>query len=116
MSGSWVVAGARRASNVDTPRRPLLGGGWGALQLAARRETLTFGSLDPMDQPPLVVHRAVRVPGSQDAATTIGVTWYATRWIRFQANAVHERLRGAVSEPMPPARMWTRLIRFQVVM
>ena len=61
-------------------------------------------------------YRAVGVPGSQDAATTIGVTWYATRWIRFQANAVHERLRGAVSEPMPPARMWTRLIRFQVVM
>lgn len=115
VSGSWVVAGARRASNVDNPRRPLFGGGWGALQLAARREALTFGSLDPMDEPPLVRHRAVRVPGSQDAATTIGVTWYATRWFRFQANAVNERLRGAVSEPMLRDRIWTRLIRFQVV-
>jgi len=114
VSGSWVVAGARRASNVDTPRRPLFGGGWGALQLAARREALTFGSFDVPD-PPLVIHRAVRVPGSQDAATTIGVTWYATRWIRFQANAVHERLRGAMSDPLPPARIWSRLIRFQVV-
>ena len=115
VSGSWVVAGARRASNVDTPRRPLFGGGWGALQLAARREALTFGSLDPVDELPLARHRAVRVPGGQDAATTFGVTWYATRWIRFQANAVHERLRGAMADPLPPARIWSRLVRFQVV-
>jgi phosphate-selective porin OprO and OprP len=114
VSGSWVVAGAPRASNVDNPRHPVFRGGWGSLQLAARREALTFGSLDVPDAP-LVIHRAARVPGSQDAATTIGVTWYATRWFRFQANGVYERLRSPSSEPMPPARIWSRLIRVQVV-
>lgn len=114
ISGSWVVAGARRASNVDNPRRPVFGGGWGALQVAARREALTFGSLDLAD-PPLVVHRAMSVPGAQDVATTLGITWYATRWFRFQANAVHERLRGALSDPAPPGRIWSRLVRLQVV-
>jgi phosphate-selective porin len=64
---------------------------------------------------PLVIHRATSIPGSQYTATTAGLTWYATRWTRIQANVVHERLRGALSEPAPPSRVWDRLIRFQVV-
>ena len=114
ISGSWVVAGAKRASNVDVPRAPLFGGGWGSLQLAVRQEALTFGRLDVRDAP-LVIHRATSIPGSQYTATTAGLTWYATRWTRIQANVVHERLRGALSEPAPPSRVWDRLIRFQVV-
>ena len=51
VSGSWVAAGAKRASNVDEPRSPLFGGGWGSLQLAVRQEALTFGRLDVRDAP-----------------------------------------------------------------
>lgn len=114
ISGSWVAAGAKRASNVDKPRTPLFGGGWGSLQLAVRQEALTFGRLDVRDTP-VVIHRATSIPGSQYTATTAGLTWYATRWTRIQANVVRERLRGALSEPAPPSRVWDRVIRFQVV-
>jgi len=114
ISGSWVAAGAKRASNVDKPRTPLFGGGWGSLQLAVRQEALTFGRLDVRDAP-LVIHRATSIPGSQYTATTAGLTWYPTRWTRIQANVVRERLRGALSAPAPPSRVWDRLVRFQVV-
>jgi phosphate-selective porin OprO/OprP len=114
ISGSWVAAGAERASNVDKPRAPLFGGGWGSLQLAVRHESLMFGHLDVPD-PPLVIHRATLIPGSQDMATTVGMTWHANRWVRVQANMVRERLRGALSEPAPPSALWNRLVHFQVV-
>ncbi len=114
ISGSWVAAGAKRASNVDVPRTPLFGGGWGSVQLAVRQEALTFGRLDVSDAP-LVIHRATSIPGSQYTATTAGLTWYATRWTRIQANVVRERLRGALSEPASPSTVWDRVVRFQVV-
>jgi len=114
VSGSWVVAGAERASRVDEPRTPLFGGGWGALQLAVRQEELTFGRLDAAGAP-LVIHRAIAIPGVREGATTGGVTWYATRWTRLQVNLVREQLRGALPQPAPPSRVWSRLISLQVV-
>jgi phosphate-selective porin len=113
ISGSWVVAGADRASKVDEPRAPLFGGGWGSLQLAVRQEALTFGRFDA--DAPLVIHRAESIPGSEDTATTAGLTWYATRWTRIQVNVVRERLRGTLRAPAPPSRVWDRLVSFQVV-
>jgi phosphate-selective porin OprO/OprP len=115
VSGSWVVAGATRASNVDNPRKPLFGGGFGSLQLAIRHEALMFGDVDVAD-PPLVTHRTAVIPGSEDQATTAGFTWYATRWTRIQVNVVREQIRGVLPEPVPPARIWDRLIRFQLVL
>jgi phosphate-selective porin OprO/OprP len=42
VSGSWLVTGEDKASN-DVPRRTVLRGGPGAVELAARIERLTFG-------------------------------------------------------------------------
>ena len=72
---------------------PLFGGGWGSLQLALRHEALTFGQLG-LSTAPIVPHRATSIPGSQEMATTGGLTWYANRWTRIQINVVRERLRG----------------------
>ena len=81
--------------------------------MAARHEGLTFGRLD-MPDAPLVVHRAMAIPGSQDAATTGGLTWYANHWVRVQMNIVRERLRGVLPDPAPPPRVWDRLLSVQI--
>lgn len=114
VSGSWVAAGATRASKVDEPRAPLFGGGWGSLQLALRHEALTFGQLG-LSTAPIVPHRATSIPGSQEMATTGGLTWYANRWTRIQINVVRERLRGEVPTPAPPREIWDRVVRIQLV-
>jgi hypothetical protein len=62
-----------------------------------------------------VIHRAIAIPGVREGATTGGVTWYATRWTRLQVNLVREQLRGALPQPAPPSRVWSRLISLQVV-
>ncbi len=51
LSGTWAITGERKADGLDTPRRPFLQGGAGAIELAARIEALTFGSVATGDLP-----------------------------------------------------------------
>ncbi len=113
LSGSWAMTGDAKARGLDNPRRPLLRGGIGAIELAARIESLAFGegtepgaSLSP---------RAEVLLGNRDRLITVGANWYINRWVKLQGNVIRDTLRDPARGPLPSAATyWSRVFRVQV--
>ncbi|MBI4477194.1 MAG: hypothetical protein HY654_08470 [Acidobacteria bacterium] len=113
-SATWAATGERKSQGLDTPRRPFLQGGFGALEVAVRVEELRFGSEKPSSLPS-TSPRAFTVLGNSDRALTVGVNWYLNRWIKMQGNVVREEIRDPARGPLPAQpSFWSRLIRFQL--
>jgi phosphate-selective porin len=116
VSGTYLVTGERKTTGPDAPRRSLLRGGWGALELAARIERIRFGSLARGDAATLSARTEVVLPNA-DRAITMGVNWIPVRGVKLQANLIHETLSDPARGPLPsrPA-FWSRVMRFQIAM
>ena len=113
VSGTWAVTGERKSRGLDSPPNPLFQGGIGAVELAARLETLGFGdgavpgaSLSP---------RAPILLGNRDRVITFGANWYVNRWVKVQANLIRDSLRDPSHGPKPDAAgFWSHALRVQV--
>jgi phosphate-selective porin OprO/OprP len=111
LAGTWLITGEEKKGNIE-PARPLLQGGPGAVEIAGRVESITFGSSSAND-PPAPGPRARRVLEKRDAVWTIGVNWYLTEFLRVQANVIREqREEGAIVLPTL-GRTWSRTFRVQ---
>jgi phosphate-selective porin len=114
VSGTWALTGERKASGLDNPRRPVLRGGPGAIELACRIESLRFasgsGGTDFSESP-----RADDILGNRDRAVTLGVNWYLNRWFKLQLNGIHETISDPSQGPLPQRPgFWSRVLRFQL--
>lgn len=114
ISGSYALTGEQKSDGLDQPRRPFLQGGFGAIEVAARFEKLSFGSTassaDASTSP-----RADAVLGNSDLAATFGVNWYLNRWVKIQANLIRERIDDPSRGPLPSqASFWSRVLRVQL--
>jgi phosphate-selective porin OprO and OprP len=111
LSGTWLITGEEKKGNID-PARPLLQGGFGALEIAGRVEALTFGSRS-RSGPALPGPRAARILETRDMAWTLGLNWYVNRFVRVQANAIREqREEGGATLPALGGA-WGRTFRVQ---
>jgi phosphate-selective porin OprO and OprP len=97
-SGTWVVTGERKRARVE-PRKSVLDGGLGAIELAARLERLSFGD---------VVYpvggfgpRPEDLLGNSEWVSTVGVTWFATNRFKVQGNLIFESISDAGRSPAP---------------
>ena len=114
VSGTWAITGENKASGLVTPRRPLPGGGFGAVEVAARIERLEFRS-DAAGQAPSTSPRADVILGNADRALTFGVNWYMNRWIKVQGNIIRESIDNPAQGPLPShPTFWSRVIRLQL--
>ena len=115
VSGSWVLTGEPKLDGIE-PRRPLFGGGAGAVEVATRLERLGFGSSFD-GEPELSNPRAANLLEVAVRAWTVGVNWYVNRWAKIQFNAIRE-LTGPADDPTgaDETTTWTRVVRFQFVM
>jgi phosphate-selective porin OprO/OprP len=114
LSGTWAVTGEHKADGLNTPRRPFLQGGAGAIELAARIDELTFGSV-ATDGLPSTSPRADVVSGNSNRAVTAGVNWYLNRFVKVQANLVRETLADPSRGPMPEKpSFWSSVFRVQL--
>jgi phosphate-selective porin OprO/OprP len=114
VSGTWALTGEAKAQGLDRPRRPLLRGGIGAIEFAARIERLSFGSAADRESPS-EGPRAEVIAGNSDHVETFGVNWYANRWVKIQFNVVRDTLRDPLQGPLPDkAGYWSRVLRFQL--
>jgi phosphate-selective porin OprO/OprP len=115
MSATCVLTGESKSGGVE-PKRPLFRGGAGAIEVAARFERTQFGSNaagEPAENNP----RAANLLENGEDAWTAGVNWYLNRWVRIQANAIHERIRDIERSPISGRNtFWTRVVRLQFVM
>lgn len=115
VSGTWVLTGERKAGGVE-PRKPLLTGGFGAMELAARYERARFGSSDP-SEPPEANPRAANLVETGTAAWTAGVNWYLNRWTRLQFNGVRESFDEIARSPVAGhSGFWSGVCRLQFVL
>lgn len=112
VSGIVAVTGEKK-SNVDKPKKPLFQGGFGAVEVGARVESLKFTSGTAGEQGSRSP-RADTILGNGDRVTTFGVNWYINRFFKIQANFIREKLDDPTQGPLPSkASFSTKAIRFQ---
>jgi phosphate-selective porin OprO and OprP len=117
VSGTLAITGERKSDGLETPQRPFhpfsKWGGFGAIEVASRFETLGFGSAGGKGNLSTST-RADNVLGNADHVLTWGVNWYLNRWVKIQANLIREHLHDPSMGPVPGrASFWSRVIRFQ---
>ena len=114
-SGTVVLTGEKK-SNVDRPKKPLFQGGFGAIEVGARVESLKFKSGTDGEQGS-TSPRADTIIGNADQVTTFGVNWYINRFFKIQANFIREKLDDPSQGPLPSkASFTTKAVRFQFSM
>ena len=112
-SGTWLLTGERKDSDVR-PRRPLFQGGFGAVETAVRFERLSFGSTATNGEPAFANPRAANLLRNREDIVTVGLSWYLNRWFKVQANAVHESFKDPERTPLPGVRsFWSYVSRLQ---
>jgi phosphate-selective porin len=99
LAGTWTITGERKRGRVE-PRRPLLQGGFGAVEIGARVERLVFSSTTHPGAP-FNPQLAVQLVGNAERATTLSGSWYPNRWIKVQGNAVFESVNDPDRSPAP---------------
>lgn len=99
VSSAWVVTGERKRARVE-PRKSVLAGGFGAVEVAARLERLGF---DAAIYPGGVVHgpRPEDLTANSIWVTTLGTTWFAHNRVKVQANLVRESISDPARSPAP---------------
>jgi phosphate-selective porin len=112
VSATSFVLG-RLKSNRAAPRTPLWGGGIGAIQIAARVESLASRSSAPGEEP-LPSPRAPTIRPNDIRALTLGVNWFPVRFVKLQWNVIREHVEDPERRP-DPSRPWgtTGLFRVQ---
>jgi phosphate-selective porin len=112
VSGTYAITGDKKA-DVDKPRKPLFQGGYGAIEVAARVESLSFHS-GTSGEVGSSAPRADTILGNRDQVTTLGVNWYVNRWIKIQGNYIREKLDDPSQGPLPgKAAFSSTVFRFQ---
>jgi len=116
VTGAWVALGKMKSRGGTPENPPLTGGGFGAVELAARLDVLTFFSgLGPglpsrSPRAPTILPNSVRT-------WTFGPTWYLNRFAKIQINGQRERLTDIERKAViGQNRFWTGIVRLQFAM
>jgi phosphate-selective porin OprO and OprP len=117
VAGTWVVTGERKRRPVK-PANPLPGGGFGAVEVAARYERLWFDSVGTTDTSIAFRNpRAENILLTGDKAFTIGVNWTLNRWVKVQFNGIRQQVEDPERNPIPDGgAFWSRVLRFQFLL
>jgi phosphate-selective porin OprO and OprP len=115
VSGTWVLTGEDKTRPLKAAA-PLLQGGFGAVEAAARYERIWFGSLGP-GGPPFRNSRAETIYPAGEKALTLGINWTLNRFTKIQVNAIREQVEDRERNPVPNgAAFWSQVIRLQLVL
>jgi len=97
--GTWVITGEAKDDRV-APRRSLLEGGPGAVEIAARVERLAFDSTS-YPGTTFGFPRPETLSANAERVTTLGFTWYLHRFVKVQGNLVVEAVDDPQRSPVP---------------
>ncbi|HEX8028478.1 MAG TPA: porin [Vicinamibacterales bacterium] len=114
VAGTWFITGEDKDNNIN-PRRPLLEGGPGAIEVAVRYEELGYES-DNKSGPAFTNPRADNQVPNRDKVWTFGVNWITSKWTRVVVNAIHESFEDANRAPLSgTADYWSSVVRLNIV-
>ena len=116
VTGAWTALGEMR-SRGGRPRNPFLtGNGFGAVELAARLDVLTFLSAPG----PGLASRSPRAPTilpNSQRTWTFGPTWYLNRFMKIQINGQRESLTDIERKAVRGRdTFWSGILRLQVAL
>ena len=102
-SATWLVTGEKKTERVR-PRKPLSKGGIGAIELAARYESMRFD--DDGDDVGFAGagNRARNIRPTGDRAFTGAISWWPETYVRLMGNVVLDRFEDALLAPEPGRR------------
>lgn len=119
VSGTWCLTGEPKADGIEPRKAFLTGGGVGAVEIAARFETIRFGSAEHPGRASRST-RAANILGNSDRAWTFGVNWYVNRWGKIQINSIREKLEDfnqSRRTPVPGRQIYfLHVVRLQFVL
>lgn len=114
VAGTWFVTGEDKDSDIN-PKRPLLKGGLGAIELAARYDQLGFRSASTTGTA-FTNPRSEHLLPNTDRVLTFGVNWITTPWTRVIINAIHENFEDLNRTPESgTTSFWSGVIRLNIV-
>jgi len=116
VTGTWFLTGEDKDNNVKV-KSPLLKGGPGAIELAARIERLGFKSAATTGLAFTNPRNDNQVPNS-DTVFTVGVNWTTSKWTRVIVNAIHEDFKDQARTPLPSTgttSFWSGVLRLNIV-
>src|SRR5205814_3553677 len=88
LSGTWAITGEPKDGDIE-PRTPLFQGGFGAVEVAARFERMSFDSALKQGTP-FLNPRADPLLGNSESILTLGVNWYVNKWGKVVVNGMRE--------------------------
>jgi phosphate-selective porin len=100
MSGTWLVTGEKKTSNVR-PRKGVMGGGPGAVEIGVRFESIDFDDAGPDQGFAGSGNRARNIVPAGDRVLTGGVSWWPSEWFRVMGNVLVERFEDPLLAPEP---------------
>lgn len=113
-SATWLVTGEDKDSDV-TPNEPLFQGGFGAVEIGARFDQLTFTSAGT-EGPAFRNPRSEHLLPNTVRTFTVGTNWLLNRWAKVVANAIRQSYDDPERSPRPGATdFWSGLLRLQIV-
>jgi phosphate-selective porin OprO/OprP len=113
VAGTWLITGEDKYDGINVRKEFLSGGGIGALEFAVRYEAIRFGSAEHPGLPSRST-RAANILSDSNRLVTFGFNWYVNRWVKIQANGIHERLEDPQRSPMFGRTLfWSRVVRIQ---
>lgn len=114
VAGTWFITGESKDNNIKV-KSPLLKGGPGAIELAARIEQLKFRSASTTGLAFTNPRNDHQIPNS-DTVFTVGVNWTTTKWTRVIVDAIHEDFEDPARAPNTgTTSYWSGLVRLNIV-
>ena len=115
LSGTWAVTGEQKEGDIE-PRTPLFQGGFGAVELAARFDRISFRSASKQGTP-FLNPRADPLFGNSESVWTLGVNWYVNKWGKVIVNGMREAFQDPERTAIPGRTSgWAAVLRLQFVM
>lgn len=115
VSGAWVVTGEEKQGRIE-PRRGILDGGPGAVEVAARVERLAL-TPGPATGIPGAALLSLPVPGGE-RIVTFGVSWFLHTRVKVQGNLIIESFDDPARSPVPRrnGRLTSAMVNLQFVL
>ena len=125
VTASCLITGEKKVSTIR-PKKSILSGGIGAIELVARAERLSFDDVGPNTGFAGYGNRTRNIAPTADWIMAFGLNWWLTNFLKFQADAYDDHFNDPLIAPLPPRTVsgvsvpgktsgyWTLVGRFQI--
>jgi len=114
VTATYLVTGQKKVSKIR-PEKGMFYGGIGAIELAARVERLNFDDVGDSSGFAGYGNRARNIAPTADWVASLGINWFVSSFLKFQADAYQDHFNDVLITPEPPQlKYWSFVGRIQI--